>query len=102
MTARCPCCGHEMAGEVPAEALASVTLPPNQKRLLDVLVTSFPRPVPTFRQVDAVWGDRADGGPDGNIPKHLAVLAFRINERIRPLGWQVRGRMDRAQPGRFL
>jgi hypothetical protein len=99
---KCPCCGKELDDAVAATALDAVALPNSQRKLLDALVSRFPRTVPTFAQVDAVWGDRPDGGPDGNLPKHLAVLAHRINKRIAPLGWRVRGVNGRSLPGRSL
>lgn len=101
-TTKCPCCGQALDSDLPAQALGGVPLPNSQRKLLDAVLRTYPRPAPTFVQVDAVWGDRADGGPDGNLPKHLAVLAHKINDRIRPYGWEMRGQVKKAFSGRYL
>jgi hypothetical protein len=90
MSATCPCCGETLRPSFrPIDALRHVPLAAAQRRLLDVLISAYPRTVAHGALVEAVWGHRADGGPDGDLFTHLAVLQGRMNRQINQLGWNV-------------
>lgn len=86
----CPCCGSRVPA-LPIEGLASVPVTTQQRRILDAMVRAYPRIVGNEYLFDAVWGDRADGGPNGDLMNQIAVQMVKINRVIRPLGWQLSG-----------
>jgi hypothetical protein len=65
MAYQCPCCGQHLTERTPTEALRFLKLNQTQRRIVDTLVHSYGEWIPTRRLIDAVYGDRPDGGPDG-------------------------------------
>jgi DNA-binding response OmpR family regulator len=90
----CPCCAarwhHSGAAVDMARAQAvwpagEVQLTPSQARLLSALSASS-GPVGREALIDAVWGDREDGGPDtaGNL---ISVLVHGLRRRLASAGF---------------
>lgn len=86
----CPCCGAPIPG-LPIDGLQHVPMTTQQHRIVDALVSIFPRTASLEFLIDAVWGDRPDGGPNGDLINHLAVQQVKINKVIEPTGWRVSG-----------
>lgn len=83
----CPCCGAAL-DTVPYDALRELEIGPNERAVLTVLLDRYPRSVSRDTLVNAVWGDRPDGGPLSayNI---LSVTHLKLRSKIEPLGWTI-------------
>jgi len=87
----CPCCGKPMQGGAPARALSFVkTLTRTEKAMLMALADAYPRVLTAPVLIDAIWGDRADGGPL-SASGSLGVMQTRINRKIKRYGWKIAG-----------
>lgn len=73
---------------IPRTALSAIyPLPEGERIILSVLLRST-YPVSMDRLVDAVYGSRADGGPD--VPRQvIRQFLFRLRKRLEILGWTV-------------
>lgn len=88
MTARCPCCGHEMAGEVPVDALRDVALPPTAKVIIAALADAYPRGLSRQALVQRVYGLKPSGGPL-TAENVISVTIARTRPRLAASGWTV-------------
>jgi hypothetical protein len=89
-------------GPHPIDSLRAVPLPTMQRRLVDALLDIHPRAASTSYLIDALWGDRADGGPDGSLNNHIAVHTSKANKRLQALGWRISGRLGGVHGSRQL
>lgn len=84
----CPCCGGELRDAVPVSALSAVPLPDSERAILDLAIAAYPLGVSTAAIVNSIWGTRADGGPM-DTKNGIGVRVYRLNAKIKPLGWRV-------------
>lgn len=66
-----------------------VKLQPQEAGVL--LAVMFAPPVKYREIIEALWGDDEDGGPLC-AENAVRVYVWKLNKKLRPLGWQVRGR----------
>lgn len=81
MSYACPCCGTWVEGGRPEELLAYLPLSARERTIAEVLVKSFGRFVPTARVMDAVYGDREDGGPL-SAASAISVAVSQANKKL--------------------
>ncbi len=99
---RCPLCGGEIKPEkADMVALRVLSLPPMQRRVLDIFLAAHPRPLMGDWLVERVYADDPDGGPDAAYTA-VAVQINRLNKAIRPLGWEIKGARGPGSMGRTL
>lgn len=84
----CPCCGHEVEGNVQTRALAIIAMSPAQRTVLNMVSAAYPEPVLGMSFVGALWTKRGKRRPF-KAQRILSVHAWKINEKIRPFGWEV-------------
>jgi hypothetical protein len=84
----CPCCGGALREAVPVSALSAVPLPDSERAILDLAIAAYPLGVSTAAIVNSIWGTRADGGPL-DTKNGIGVRVYRLNAKIKPLGWRV-------------
>ncbi len=97
MTARCPCCGQQMAGDVPVDALRDVALPPTAKVIIAALADAYPRGMSRQALVQHVYGLKPSGGPL-TAENVVSVTMARTRPRLAPLGWTV---SNKRRPGQI-
>ena len=95
---RCAHCGQALPQGF-ADELLQLYLPPVQERALKALVDARGAPVHVDRLIWAVYGHRADGGPDAALGaiagtlhwlrRKLAKTHWRI-ETVHGFGWRLR------------
>lgn len=81
----CPCCGAEMHTPGLA-ALRHVRVTPFQRKVLDVLINTFPKALSARQLANRVYADDPNGGPE-NSENCISVYLCRIRKAIQPLGW---------------
>ncbi len=81
----CPCCGAEMHTPGLA-ALRHVRVTPFQRKVLDVLINTYPRPMSARQLAARVYADDPNGGPERS-ENCVSVYLVRIRKAIKPLGW---------------
>lgn len=86
----CPCCGAPMASRPPAEALRYGRLPPLVRRVVDVLLRSYPRTMSFRRLADLVYADDPNGGPD-QAERCLSSSIAQARHEIAKTGWRIGG-----------
>jgi hypothetical protein len=85
---KCPCCGQQIDGEVPAKALASVPLRPTARRIIDALASVYPRGLSARQIADRVYADDPNGGPE-SAEDAMSVHMHRARPIIQGYGWTV-------------
>lgn len=95
----CPTCGHQTTEELPMSALGGVCLSKQLRRILDVFVNRFGRPVYTEEIVEALYFDDPNGGAE-TAASVINVRLFELRRRILPLGFSIEGK--RGKQGRRL
>lgn len=85
---QCPCCGQVVEGNVQTRALAILAMSPAQRTVLNMLSAAYPAPVLGMSFVGALWTKRGKRKPY-KAQRILSVHAWKINEKIRPFGWEV-------------
>lgn len=87
-TVMCPCCGGFMGEAAPLDAVREKVRMGHQLIILDLLSRRVGRLVSNTDIVDAMYGDRADGGPEncGNVAK---VTICRLKKTIEAFGWTI-------------
>lgn len=85
---QCPCCGQVVEGNVKTRALAILAMSPAQRTVLNMLSAAYPAPVLGMSFVGALWTKRGKRKPY-KAQRILSVHAWKINEKIRPFGWEV-------------
>lgn len=86
----CPCCGHEIEGNAATKALALLPISPTGRVILNMVAAAYPNAVTGAVIHDAIYtrlGKRRPRFPN----KVASIQTFRINEKIRPYGWEVQG-----------
>lgn len=94
----CPTCGHALASASPA-VLRDMHLPPQMRTIVDVLVAAYPRQVSVQRLIEALYGDRPDGGPD-NPEGVLKTRISAIRKVVEAAGWTI-PRHGYGESGRY-
>lgn len=67
-------------------ALRHVKVRPVQRKVLDVLINSFPKDLSVRQIADRVYADDPNGGPDG-AENCVSVYLNGIRKAVKPLGW---------------
>lgn len=96
----CPCCGATLASGPPTWLVELFILCPAERRLMKVLARRFPWYVDREILIDALYGDRSDGGPlsANNV---LSVHLCQLRRALEPFGWTVsKGTSGRGGCGR--
>lgn len=88
-TVPCPCCGAPVAA-VQANGLKAVPMPASERTIVSVLVGAYPELVQTSLLIREVWANDPAGGPL-DAQNNISVKVHRINQRIKPYGWRIRG-----------
>lgn len=103
MTCLCPTCNRPMeAARAPIEGLASASLGPIERRIVEILVRAYPRSISADRMADMVYSDDRSGGPD-NPGISISVTMIRLREKLPPFGWTIpRARRGRGSEGYHL
>lgn len=86
----CPCCGQQMPGGLPVEALENVYFPPTELKIVSALARTYPRGMTARALVDVVYADDPNGGPDG-AEHSMRQFIHRARKRMQPYGWRVGG-----------
>ena len=81
----CPCCAG--AGKISLDVPEA--LPGLERLIFETVAKSKTAGTSTDALVDAIYGHRADGGPDF-AKKAIHVRIWRINKRLAPAGLAVR------------
>lgn len=85
MSVPCPCCGA--AVQTPGlESLRFMIVPPNERRVLDALISSYPRVVSVPDLAQRVYGHDADGGPV-TADNAVRVYMYRLRPKLAKYGW---------------
>lgn len=85
----CPTCGQALPmPRATVDALLTLPLGKNERRLIDVLAKAYPKPVEHWRLVHALYGDDPNGGPE-TADKIISVYMCRLRPKLRPLGWTI-------------
>lgn len=92
----CPCCGAEMHTPGIA-ALRYVRVTPFQRKVLDVLINTFPKALSARQIADRVYADDPNGGPE-NSENCISVRLYAIRKAIKHLGWTA-GALGHEQEG---
>ncbi len=95
----CPCCGAEMHTPGLA-ALRHVSLPPNERRVLNELINVYPSHLSVRQLVDRVWALDPNGGPD-TADNAISVYLHRMRPILLEFGWSI-SRMPGRKSGVFL
>lgn len=83
--ATCPTCGQTVSHLDPSRLVAAISLPPQQRRLVDCLVSRFGKYVPTAALVDALYFDDPSGGPL-SAKRVVHVQTFHLRKTLEPFG----------------
>lgn len=83
----CPCCNQPVEGVSP-HALLDIALTNQEKIVLEQLINGYPRRVARDHLIDAIYGDRADGGAL-TAPNVISVLIGKIRKKVEPHGWTI-------------
>jgi hypothetical protein len=67
-------------------ALRHVRVTPFQRKVLDVLINTYPRPMSARQLAARVYADDPNGGPEDS-ENCVSVYLFRIRKAIKPMGW---------------
>lgn len=97
MTAQCPCCGQDMPGQTPIDALRDVELSPTAQVIIEALVEAYPRGLTRQALVRRVYGLKPSGGPL-TAENVVSVTLARTRPRLAPLGWTV---SNKRRPGQI-
>lgn len=83
----CPCCGSAMsAGDI--RAIEALSLPPNERRVLDELLAVFPRSLSSFEIAQRVYRHEVNGGPLA-ANRNIDVYLCRLRPKVSRYGWQI-------------
>src|SRR4051812_37079308 len=85
MSVPCPCCGTA----IPApglETLRFMHLPPHERKVLDALISAYPRVVSVPDLAQRVYGHDANGGPD-TAEASVRIYMHRLRPKLAVFGW---------------
>lgn len=97
---KCPCCAQELPRHKRLEfyypdVIYDGKLARLQPFEFKILQAGYRRRLSTNELAEAVYADRADGGPL-TVNDTLAVTVFRMNKKLAPLGLVYRSTLGRA------
>lgn len=96
MTVVCPCCGHALSDRaVPLSALPVASLTWQRRRIVDALISAYPRPLTIVSLIDAVYYSDPTGGPE-NAENTLRVQVSHLRKELERYGWTI----PSVRPGR--
>jgi hypothetical protein len=101
MAYQCPCCGQPLREQAPTESLRFLGLNQTQRRIVETLVRSFGEWIPTRRLVEAVYGDRPDGGPDG-AENVISVAVATARPILAAIGLTIQGKHGAGRRVAFI
>lgn len=83
----CPVCGHHV-DRPSIEALNSLRISWQRRRILDVLAKNFGKWVQVRQIINAVWCDDINGGPDNPV-NSISVQAFYLKKQLKGSGFAI-------------
>ena len=84
----CPACGGHIGEAAPIETVREAVTAPVKKVIFDMLARRVGRAVLKDSIIDAVYGNRADGGPE-TASTTIQVQVCQLRRIIEPFGWTI-------------
>lgn len=87
-TYSCPCCGGFIGEAAPVTEILETMPDTPRKSALRALVRKVGRPIEREQLIEAMWGDRLDGGPE-SIDSSFGVQLSRLRKDLKRHGWTI-------------
>lgn len=82
----CPCCGGPMSADI--RVVEALYLPNYERRVLDALLSAFPRAMYCESIASVIYSLAPNGGPVSGR-NNVHVYLHRIRRKLEPHGWTV-------------
>ena len=87
MKVHCPCC-NTLIESLDVEDLAFIALSPLERRIVEALISSYPRLVTRDYIIDQMYWDDPDGGPlDAYNTMHVVMM--KVRRKLSKFGWTI-------------
>lgn len=84
----CPCCGGHLGEAAPLEFIRDHIAIGHQKRIFDRLSSRVGREFAKESLIDAMYGDRSDGGPM-HAENIVSIEVGRLRKTLERFGWSL-------------
>ena len=98
----CPTCGQKMpTAKVTVEMLRDIRYGPTERRIMEVLIGSYPRRRATHAIALDAWDDHPAEEP-ASSPDIVRRMVMELRKRIAPFGWTIHNTRGRGSEGYVL